>query len=109
MENAARCRYVDRLQVGCCFKPWYYMVIRENGDVGERSTLLRNTVKHAMGRVGNIRETTVEGIWLSERYRAFRARCKPPQFEECSRCCYRFALLNKGIEDTLDGKEGAIA
>jgi MoaA/NifB/PqqE/SkfB family radical SAM enzyme len=86
MENAARCRYVDRLQVGCCFKPWYYMVIRENGDVGERSTLLRNTVKHAMGRVGNIRETTVEEIWLSEGYRAFRARCKPPQFEECDRC-----------------------
>jgi MoaA/NifB/PqqE/SkfB family radical SAM enzyme len=101
MENAARCRYVDRLQVGCCFKPWYYMVIRENGDVGERSTLLRNTVKHAMGRVGNIRETTVDEIWLSEGYRAFRARCKPPQFEECSRCCYRFALVNKRMGEVV--------
>ncbi len=100
MENAARCRYVDRLQVGCCFKPWYYMVIRENGDV-----VACNTVKHAMGRVGNIRETTVEEIWLSEGYRAFRARCKLPQFEECSRCCYRFALENKGLEDALETAE----
>ena len=100
VENAAQCRYVDRLQVGCCFKPWYYMVIRENGDVEGC-----NTVKDAMTRVGNIRERTVGEIWESERYRAFRARCNPPQFEGCSRCCYRFALLNKGIEGALGTAE----
>jgi radical SAM protein with 4Fe4S-binding SPASM domain len=96
IENAARGQYVDRLRVGCCFKPWYYTVVRENGDV-----VGCNTVKHAMARMGNVREMTVEEIWQSEKYRAFRARCKPPQFEECSRCCYRFALLNKGIEEAL--------
>jgi len=95
-ENAARCRYVDRLRVGCCLKPWYYMVIRENGDV-----VGCNTVKDPAARLGNIRASTVEDIWQSEGYRVFRARCKPPQFEGCERCCYRFALLNKGMEDAL--------
>jgi len=99
-ESASQCRYVDRLRVGCCLKPWYYMVVRENGDV-----VACNTVKDPVARLGNIRESMVDEIWQSEGYRTFRARCKPPQFEGCERCCYRFALLNKGIEDALGTAE----
>jgi radical SAM protein with 4Fe4S-binding SPASM domain len=95
-ESAARCRYVDRLRVGCCFKTWYYMVVRENGDV-----VGCNTVKDPTARLGSIRASTVEEIWQSEGYRSFRARCKPPQLEGCERCCYRFALLNRGIGEAL--------
>jgi len=96
VENAQQGRYVDRLQVRCCFKPWYYMVVRENGDV-----VGCNTVKHPLARIGNVREMSVDRIWHSETYRAFRARCHPPQFAECGRCCYHFALVNKQIGDVL--------
>jgi MoaA/NifB/PqqE/SkfB family radical SAM enzyme len=31
VESARQGRYVDRLQIRCCFKPWYYLIVRENG------------------------------------------------------------------------------
>jgi radical SAM protein with 4Fe4S-binding SPASM domain len=96
MEQADQGRYAERLQVTCCFKPWYYSVIREYGEV-----VGCNTVKHPMARLGNVREASLEAIWSSEAYRAFRASCKPPQFEDCRACCYRYALVNKKIEYTL--------
>jgi radical SAM protein with 4Fe4S-binding SPASM domain len=95
-EDAALGRYANRLQVGCCFKPWYYAVIRENGDL-----VGCNTVKHPLARIGNVRETPLDPLWRSEAYRAFRARCHPPQFDDCRRCCYRLARLNKQIEEAL--------
>ncbi len=96
VEDAALGWYVNRLQVGCCFKPWYYAVIRENGDL-----LGCNTVKHPLARIGNVRETPLDHLWRSEAYRAFRARCHPPQFDDCRRCCYHLARLNKQIEEAL--------
>jgi radical SAM protein with 4Fe4S-binding SPASM domain len=95
IEQAARCRYVDRLQVLCCFKPWYYMVVRENGDV-----VGCNTVKHPLARMGNVRQAGLDQIWSSAAYAAFRASCKPPQFADCASCCYRFALVNRQIGQT---------
>jgi len=95
IERAAQGRYVDRLKTSCCFKPWYYMVVRENGDV-----VGCNTVKHPMTRIGNVRQVALQDIWLSEAYRAFRANCKPPQFDECANCCYHFALVNQQIGKT---------
>jgi radical SAM protein with 4Fe4S-binding SPASM domain len=92
IEKAVQCRYVDRLKVRYCFKPWYYMVVRENGDV-----VGCNTVKHPMARLGNVRQAPVEGIWLSEGYETFRASCKPPRFDDCASCCYHFALVNRQI------------
>jgi radical SAM protein with 4Fe4S-binding SPASM domain len=97
IEQAIQCRYVDRLQVRCCFKPWYYMVIRENGDV-----VGCNTVKQPMARIGNVREAAVDEIWFSDQYKAFRANCKPPQFAECASCCYHFALVNKQIYEEIE-------
>jgi radical SAM protein with 4Fe4S-binding SPASM domain len=97
VENATQGWYVDRLQIGCCFKPWYYAVIRENGDL-----VGCNTVKHPLARIGNLRAAPLDHLWHSAAYRAFRARCHPPQFDDCRRCCYRFALLNKQIEEALD-------
>jgi radical SAM protein with 4Fe4S-binding SPASM domain len=96
VESARQGRYADRLQIRCCFKPWYYLIVRENGDV-----MGCNTVKHPLARIGNVRETTLDRIWHSEAYQVFRERCHPPQFAECSRCCYRFALVNKQIGDVL--------
>ncbi|MFN2167027.1 MAG: radical SAM protein [Anaerolineae bacterium] len=96
IEDAAQGRYVNRLQVGCCFKPWYYAVIRENGDV-----VGCNTVKHPLARIGNVRETPLDHLWRSEAYRAFRIGCHPPQFDDCRQCCYHLALLNKQIEEAL--------
>jgi radical SAM protein with 4Fe4S-binding SPASM domain len=96
IENAACGSYVKRLQVGCCFKPWYYAVLRENGDL-----VGCNTVKHSMARIGNVREESLEHLWHSARYRGFRASCRPPQFEDCRRCCYHTALLNRQIEEAL--------
>lgn len=96
IENASEGRYVERLRVKCCFKPWYYTVVRENGDM-----VGCNTVKHPMARIGNIREASVGEVWLSERYNTFRAHCQPPQFAECGRCCYHFALVNKQVEAVL--------
>jgi hypothetical protein len=61
-----------------------------------------NTVKHPLARIGNVREVSLHHLWHSEAYRAFRARCGPPQFDDCRRCCYHFALLNKQVEETLD-------
>jgi radical SAM protein with 4Fe4S-binding SPASM domain len=103
-EDAAHCRYVDRLQVRCCLKPWYYMVVRENGDV-----VGCNTVKDPAARLGSIRDSTVAEIWQSQGYQAFRARCKPPQLEGCDRCCYRFALVNREMEDALGTAEPVAA
>jgi len=94
IENAAACQYVERVRAGYCFKPWYYAIVRENGDV-----LGCNTVKHPLSKIGNVRHATLEEIWFSEAYRTFRANCKPPQFADCSRCCYNFALLNKKLEE----------
>jgi len=96
IAKAAQCRYVERLQIQRCFKPWYYMVIRENGDI-----VGCNTVKRSAGLMGNVREATIEEIWFSEAYLTFRANCKPPQLEGCENCCYHFALLNKQMEQTL--------
>jgi radical SAM protein with 4Fe4S-binding SPASM domain len=87
---------VDRLGVTCCFKPWYYVVVRENGDV-----VGCNTVKHPAARIGTVREASLEELWRSERYRTFRAACKPPRFAGCARCCYHFALVNKQIQAAL--------
>jgi pyrroloquinoline quinone biosynthesis protein E len=92
IDQAALCRYAERLQVKCCFKPWYYMTIRENGDV-----VGCNTVKHPLARMGNVRRTSVAEIWFSEQYQAFRAKCKPPHFADCANCCYHFALVNQQI------------
>jgi radical SAM protein with 4Fe4S-binding SPASM domain len=96
VEDAVLGRYANRLQVGCCFKPWYYAVIRENGDV-----VGCNTVKHPLASIGNVRETSLDHLWHSEAYHAFRARCHPPQFDDCQRCCYHLARLNKQIEEAL--------
>ena len=96
IERASEGRYVDRLGVTCCFKPWYYVVVRENGDVAGC-----NTVKHPTAHIGNIREASLEELWGSERYRTFRADCKPPRFAGCARCCYNFALVNKQIQEAL--------
>ncbi|MBN1890516.1 MAG: radical SAM protein [Thermoflexales bacterium] len=96
VDNAAQCRYVERLQIERCFKPWYYMVIRENGDV-----LGCNTVKHPLGRLGNVRRKSVEEIWFSDAFRQFRAACTPPRFAECARCCYNLALLNRRLGQAL--------
>ncbi len=93
---AAQCRYVERLQIEHCFKPWYYVVVRENGAV-----LGCNTVKHPLGRVGNIRQKTMSEIWLSEAFQRFRAACKPPQFADCARCCYNLALVNWRLDQAL--------
>jgi len=92
IEQAAQCRYVDRLQVQCCFKPWYYMVVRENGDV-----VGCNTVRHPMTRMGNAQQISIEEIWFSEAYKTFRASCQPPRFDDCASCCYHFALVNRQI------------
>ncbi|MBN1139671.1 MAG: radical SAM protein [Anaerolineae bacterium] len=92
VEDAALGQYAHRLQVGCCFKPWYYAVIREKGDL-----VGCNTVKHPLARIGNVRETPLGRLWHSEAYRAFRARCHPPQFDDCRRCCYHLALLRNEI------------
>ncbi len=97
VQKASHGRYVDRLQVGCCFKPWYYLIVRESGEV-----VGCNTVKHPLARIGNVREASVESLWHSVAYQTFRARCHPPRFEECSRCCYRFALVNKQIGQVLE-------
>jgi radical SAM protein with 4Fe4S-binding SPASM domain len=96
VERAAQCRYVDRLKVPCCFKPWYYMVVRENGDV-----VGCNTVKHPKTRIGNVRQAAMDEIWSSAAYRTFRTSCKPPQFAECGNCCYRFALVNRQLSQIL--------
>lgn len=97
IEHASRGQYVKRLGVEHCFKPWYYAVVRENGDV-----LGCNTVKHPAARIGNVRQTPLAELWTSPAYRAFRASCKPPQFAECStRCCYTYALFNTHIERAL--------
>jgi radical SAM protein with 4Fe4S-binding SPASM domain len=97
IEQAAQCRYVDRLRVKCCFKPWYYMVIRENGEV-----VGCNTVKHPVARMGNVRNVAVDEIWFSEEYKTFRASCTPPQFVECASCCYHFALVNQQIYKEIE-------
>jgi radical SAM protein with 4Fe4S-binding SPASM domain len=96
IEYASEGRYVDRLGVTCCFKPWYYVVVRENGDV-----VGCNTVKHPTARIGTVREASLEELWRSERYRTFRASCNPPRFAGCARCCYHFALVNKQIQEAL--------
>jgi radical SAM protein with 4Fe4S-binding SPASM domain len=96
IEHASEGRYVDRLGVTCCLKPWYYAVVRENGDV-----VGCNTVKHPAARIGTVREASLEELWRSERYRTFRAACKPPHFAGCARCCYHFALVNKQIQAAL--------
>jgi radical SAM protein with 4Fe4S-binding SPASM domain len=96
IEHASQGRYVDRLGVTCCFKPWYYVVVRENGDV-----VGCNTVKHPTARIGNVREASLEELWRSEKYRTFRSGCKPPRFAGCARCCYHFALVNKQIQEVL--------
>lgn len=95
IEQAAQCRYIDRLHISYCFKPWYYAVIRENGDV-----VGCNTVKHPLARIGNVRQAGLDQIWSSAAFAAFRAGCKPPQFADCASCCYRFALVNRQIGQT---------
>ncbi len=96
IDCASEGRYVERLAITRCFKPWYYAVVRENGDV-----VGCNTVKHPAARIGTVREASLEELWHSERYRAFRAACKPPRFAGCARCCYHFALVNKQIQEAL--------
>jgi radical SAM protein with 4Fe4S-binding SPASM domain len=96
VEDATLGQYANRVRVGCCFKPWYYAVIRENGDM-----VGCNTVKHPLARIGNVREPPLDHLWRSEAYRAFRAGCHPPQFGDCRRCCYHLARLNKQIEEAL--------
>lgn len=97
VAGAAPGGYVERLRLGHCFKPWYYMLVRENGDV-----LGCNTVKHPAARIGNVRETGLAELWFSEAYQAFRALCKSRQLAGCERCCYTLALLNRQIEQALD-------
>lgn len=92
VELAAQCRYVDRLQISRCFKPWYYMVVRENGKV-----IGCNTVKHPIARIGNVQQATVKEIWFSEAFKTFRANCIPLQLADCANCCYHFALVNRQI------------
>jgi radical SAM protein with 4Fe4S-binding SPASM domain len=94
IDNAAQCHYVERLQIERCFKPWYYVTVRENGDV-----VGCNTVKHPAGRLGNIRHKSVEEIWFSDAFRQFRAA--PPQFADCARCCYNLALVNQRLGQAL--------
>ncbi len=96
IARASEGRYVDRLGVACCFKPWYYAVVRENGEV-----VGCNTVKHPSARIGSVRAASLEELWHSERYRRFRAGCKPPRFAGCARCCYHFALVNQQIQAAL--------
>ncbi len=97
IDLASQCRYTERLHIRCCFKPWYYMIVRENGDV-----MGCNTVKHPMSRLGNLQGNAIEDIWFSEAYQTFRAHCKPPQFADCARCCYNLALLNQQMEEVLN-------
>jgi radical SAM protein with 4Fe4S-binding SPASM domain len=94
--HAAVGHYTARLRIGTCFKPWYYTIVRENGDV-----VGCNTVKDPAARIGNVRQAPLETLWSSGRYAAFRARCRPPQFADCARCCYRYALVNRRVEDAL--------
>jgi len=96
LAHAAAGHYTARLHIATCFKPWYYMIVRENGDV-----VGCNTVKDPAARIGNVRRAALAALWSSEGYAAFRERCRPPQFADCARCCYRYALVNQRVEEAL--------
>jgi radical SAM protein with 4Fe4S-binding SPASM domain len=92
-----------------CFSPWLYAEILPSGNViaCHRSA--------ALGwRFGNIRNESFSEIWNSEKFRAFRRTCRPPQHEMCRKCTFhidrnqqlmRFYRLVPGfVRPLLEGK-----
>jgi radical SAM protein with 4Fe4S-binding SPASM domain len=98
IERASKVDYVSRLGRFHCFRPFYYTIIRENGDV-----VACNRVKDTRVRpIGNIHEQSLTSLWNSERYKLFRQSSTPVNFEDCVQCCYVTALLNKKLTEKLE-------
>ena len=92
-----------------CFSPWLYAEILPNGKVVlcDRSTA-------AGFRFGNVKQTSFREIWDSEKLRAFRRACRPPQHKMCQDCTMRidrnlklmrlYRLVPSFIRPYLEGK-----
>jgi radical SAM protein with 4Fe4S-binding SPASM domain len=102
IQSSSEMDFVSRLGTDVCFRPFYYTIIRENGDV-----LACNRVKGRRYRpIGNIHDSGLSEIWNGEKYQQFRKGVSPISFEDCRRCCYVQGLLNRQIAQEVkdDGK-----
>lgn len=97
LKLAEEMNYTEKFHTNTCFRPFYYTIIRENGDI-----LACNRVKDERFRpLGNINSQNLADVWNSEKYKTFREMVSPQKFGDCKRCCYVIGLLNsKLIKET---------
>lgn len=98
IRMASKGYVVDYLIKGkICFKPWYYANINERGEL-----VACNHVKNMNEYpVGDLRKNSICELWNSDRYRNFRAKCKPIDFESCRLCCFPYAVNNMKQNEKL--------
>jgi MoaA/NifB/PqqE/SkfB family radical SAM enzyme len=91
ISRASKGLYVNHLiKNTICLKPWYFANINEKGDF-----IPCNHVKEANEfPIGNIRESSVQELWDSKKFKEFRMKSKPIQYPSCRFCCYSHALDN---------------
>jgi len=100
IESSTKSHYSARILVNAyCFKPWYDLSIRGNGDVSPCNMIKEKRYNP----IGNVKNENLEQIWFSDRYREFRMMCKR-KFEQCKRCCYsRSAICYSNLMKRLYG------
>jgi radical SAM protein with 4Fe4S-binding SPASM domain len=106
IDSAMRGLMVDSLLRGnLCFKPWYFANINQDSKL-----IACNHVKECPEfPIGDLKEHSILELWNSEKYKAFRQKCKTPldSFKSCSYCCFPYAIHNQKLNEKLrkNGKE----
>jgi len=79
-----------------CFSPWYYLGINPDGTVGPCS------IHDDLTYIHNVRGKSLQEIWKSEQFRAFRAGLAGGDLPRtCERCCGTNVLAIHKIREGL--------